>query len=252
MIDLSGLRRLITPVVLIFLIALVVRLPASAVLSWALPDNVATRGISGTIWNGTIDVVEVNGVSLGPVSWRWRPAALASGRIGAVVEAGLPGGYFDGRVSVGSDVIVLEDVRALASLESLTQRSSIGAARGTARVNATRLRLESLWPADIEGEVRLSNLRYAATGNTALGGYRLRFDGTASDDLAFPLSGVLESDGSAPFTVNGTLALGPARAYALNATVAAGADAPAEVTNALQFLPTDASGQRQLSFEGAL
>ncbi len=252
MIDRSGLRRLVMPVVFVFFIALIVRLPASAVLSWALPDNVATRGISGTIWNGTIDVVNVNGVSIGPVSWRWRAGALASGRLGAVVETGLPGGYFDGYVSVGSDVIVLEDVRALANLESLTQRSSIGAASGTARVSATRLRIESLWPSDIEGEVRLTNLRYAATGNTALGGYRLRFDGTASDDPAFPLSGVLESDGSAPFTVNGTLALGPERTYSLNATVAAGADAPSDITNALQFLPAEASGQRQLRFEGAL
>ncbi|MEO1117447.1 MAG: type II secretion system protein N [Pseudomonadota bacterium] len=252
MIDLSGLRRLVLPVIIVFVIGLVVRLPASAVLSWTLPDNVSTRGISGTIWSGTIDVVDVNGVSMGPVSWRWRPAALASGRIGAVVEAGLPGGYLDGKVSVGSDVMVLEDVRALANLASLTQRSSIGAARGTARVSATRLRLESLWPTDIEGEIRLTNLRYAATGNTALGGYRLRFDGTASGDPAFPLLGVIESDGSAPFTVGGTLGLGPARAYALNATVAAGADAPAEITQALQFLPADASGQRQLSFEGAL
>ncbi|MEL7374294.1 MAG: hypothetical protein AAGJ36_07510, partial [Pseudomonadota bacterium] len=65
MIDLSGLRRLVLPVIIVFVIGLVVRLPASAVLSWTLPDNVSTRGISGTIWSGTIDVVDVNGVSMG-------------------------------------------------------------------------------------------------------------------------------------------------------------------------------------------
>ncbi|MEO0614538.1 MAG: type II secretion system protein N [Pseudomonadota bacterium] len=252
MIDLSGLRRLVLPAIVVFFIALLARLPASAVLGWALPEQVATRGISGTIWNGTIDVVDVNGVSIGPVSWRWRPSALLSGRIGATVEAGLPGGYFDGVVGLGSGVIVLEDVRALANLESLTQRSSIGAAGGTARLTATRLRIESLWPADIEGEVLLTRLRYAATGNAALGGYRLRFDGSVTDDPAFPISGVLESDGSAPFSVNGTLALGPGRAYALNAIVAPDPDAPDEIKQALQFLPADPSGQRQLSFEGAL
>lgn len=252
MIEGIALRRLIAPVIVAFLLALIVRLPASAVLSWALPASVETRGISGTIWNGSIDVVATQGVAVGPVTWQWRASALLSGRIGADVEAGLPGGFFSGAVGVGTSSLVLEDVRLLADLLPLTRRSSMGAAQGTVRVSAARLRLESLWPSDIEGEVRLDNLKYAATGSTALGGYVLQFDGVRSDDPAFPLDGALQSDGSGPFEVRGILAMGPERAYALNATVAPRANAPREVAQALTLLPTNASGQRVLSFEGAL
>lgn len=68
-----GLRRLILPALVVFLLGLVARMPADVALGWVLPDEVATRGISGTVWRGRIAAVEVAGVSLGPVDWRWRP-----------------------------------------------------------------------------------------------------------------------------------------------------------------------------------
>lgn len=249
---LSGLRRLILPAVVVFLVGLVARMPASVVLGWALPDQVATRGIAGTVWNGSIAAVEVAGVSVGPIDWRWRPAALFGARIGADVEAGLPGGFFSGRVAVGFGDIVLQDVRASAALAPLTRRSSIGRADGTARVAARAVTIAEGWPTAIEGEVLLSDLRYAGAGNAPLGGYRLRFDGSTASDPAFPIAGQLGSDESGPFEVDGVLRLGPGRAYALNAAVSTRANAPAELEGALRLLPTGPGGARQLQFEGAL
>lgn len=248
----GGLRRLILPAVLVFLLGLVARMPADVVLGWVLPDPVATRGISGTVWHGHIAAIEVEGVSLGPVDWRWRPAALLRARLGADVEAGLPGGFFNGRIAVGLGDVVLQDVRASAALAPMTRRSSIGAAQGTARLAATMVAIADGWPTAIEGELRLSDLRYAGAGNVPLGGYRLRFDGTAADNPAFPVAGLLASDESGPFEVDGVLRLGPGRAYALNASVSPRANAPAELQRALSVLPTGPDGARQLQFEGAL
>lgn len=191
-------------------------------------------------------------MSLGPVDWRWRPSALLGLRLGVDVEAGLPGGFFNGRVAVGLGDIVLEDVRASAALAPITRRSTIGAAEGMARVSATRMAIADGWPTSIDGEVLLSDLRYAGTGNVPLGGYRLRFDGTTGDDPAFPLAGQLGSDDNGPFEVGGVLRLGPGRAYSLNASVAVRANAPAELQGALRLMPTGPDGNRQLQFEGTL
>ncbi len=248
----GGLRRLILPAVVVFLLGLVARMPAGVVLGWVLPDQVATRGITGTLWNGRIAAVEDAGVSLGPVDWQWRPTALFGLRLGVDVEAGLPGGFFNGRVAVGFGDIVLEDVRASAALAPLTQRSTVGAADGMARVSATRMTLADGWPTAIEGEVVLTDLRYAGAGNVPLGGYRLRFDGSMGDDPAFPLAGLLDSDDSGPFEVDGALRLGPGRAYSLNAAVDLRANAPAELQGALRLMPAGPDGRRQLQFEGAL
>ncbi len=248
----GGLRRLVLPAVVVFLLGLVARMPAGVVLGWVLPDQVATRGITGTLWNGRIAAVEVAGVSLGPVDWRWRPSALLGLRLGVDVEAGLPGGFFNGRVAVGFGDIVLEDVRALAALAPLTQRSTIGAADGTARVSAVRMALADGWPTAIEGEVVLAGLRYAGTGSVPLGGYRLRFDGSTGDDPEFPIAGAIGSDDSGPFEVDGVLRLGPGRAYSLNASVELRANAPAELEGALRLMPTGSDGRRQLQFVGAL
>lgn len=248
----AGLRRLFLPALVVFLLGVVARMPADVVLGWALPDEVATRGISGTVWRGRIAVVDIGGVALGPVDWRWRPAALLGARLGADVEAGLPGGFFNGRVAVGFGDIVLQDVRASAALAPMTQRSSVGAAAGMARVSAARMTIAGGWPTAIEGEVLLSDLRYAGAGNVPLGGYRLRFDGASTDDPAFPIAGLLGSDGDGPFNVDGVVRLGPGRAYALNASVLPSANAPAELQGALRLLPTNADGARQLRFEGTL
>lgn len=248
----GGLRRLILPALAVFLLGLVARIPAGVALGWALPDQVATRGITGTLWNGRVAAVEVAGVSLGPVDWRLRPSALLGLRLGVDVEAGLPGGFFNGRVAVGFGDMVLEDVRASAALAPITRRSTIGAADGVARVSATRVAIADGWPTAIEGEVLLTDLRYAGAGNVPLGGYRLSFDGSTGDDPAFPITGLLVSDESGPFDVDGALRLGPGRAYSLNAAVELRANAPAELRGALRLMPAAPDGRRQLRFDGAL
>jgi general secretion pathway protein N len=71
----------------VYLIALLALLPARA--AWPaieprldLPVTLEVEGISGTLWKGRADEVQVNGRRLGALEWRWRPSALLGARLG--------------------------------------------------------------------------------------------------------------------------------------------------------------------------
>ena len=237
---------------LALLIGLVSRMPAAVALNWALPDSVETRGISGSIWRGTIAALRVNGTSLGPLSWQLRPLALLTGRIGADIEAGLPGGFFAGEVALSGERIRIRDARAALDLAPVTRLSTIGPSEGSVRLTIREAEMDKLWPVRLDGEMVLSDLRYPPVGTQPLGSYRLQFDPALSSDPAFPIAGSLSAlDG--PFDVDGRLLLGDGRSYSMRATVAAKPDTDQQMRNALRILgPAGPDGGYQLSFDGNL
>lgn len=245
-------RLFISAAVVAFLVGLIAQMPAATALRWLLPDGIETRGISGTLWSGRIDAVAANGVAIGPVEWQLKPLALLTARVRADVEAGLPGGFANGRVTAGFGGLSLDDVRAQADLQPLTRRSSIGAAQGTLRVRLAHAELEALWPAFIEGNIDLLGLQYAASGPAVLGDFRLEFDGQTASDERFPVRGTLKSTGAGLFDVDGALALGPERSYSIQANVAPAPGAPANARNMLSLMPKRADGVAELRFEGQL
>ncbi len=86
----------------LYLLFLLVRVPAARVLAWLPADTLPTalhyRYASGSIWSGTLHDVRFRRLALGNVHWRLTPWSLLGGRLGAVLqvdgEAGKAGGWF--------------------------------------------------------------------------------------------------------------------------------------------------------------
>ncbi|EKE77565.1 type II secretion system protein N [Gallaecimonas xiamenensis] len=67
---------------LFFLVALAWQLPAALVLSQApLPPGVAVSGVQGTIWQGQVAQLSVQGLHFEQLRWQTRPWALLTGQL---------------------------------------------------------------------------------------------------------------------------------------------------------------------------
>ncbi len=88
--------------VLVFLAVLVLRAPASLVQR-LLPEEIPVDvlELSGTLWRGEGDLL-VNGVTLGRVSWTFRPMAMVTGVLGCDLALSGDGLALRGEVRAGA------------------------------------------------------------------------------------------------------------------------------------------------------
>src|SRR5262245_42983650 len=61
-------------------------LPARIALGWLAPDDMSTAGVSGTLWKGRAEVVQLRDTLLGGVEWDLNMLALFTGRLSADVK----------------------------------------------------------------------------------------------------------------------------------------------------------------------
>ena len=245
-------RTAIVLVVITFLTGLLARLPAGVVLGWVLPPEIATRGIEGTVWSGSMAALEVNEVGVGPIQWRLSALALLTGTARADIEAQLPGGFFDGVVSAGmGGTIRILDAGAQFALGPVTRYSEIGPSTGTARLRINEMTVQQQTPQSIDGELTLVNLVYPPVSPTlVLGDHRLVFAPDSGNDQ-YPMGATVESL-SGPFDIAGRFFLSAEREYSMRASLALQPDAPAQLRDNLRFLGTpDASGRVPLDYDGS-
>lgn len=74
--------------IMVYLIMLVAKLPATQVLHRVLPQNVVMENITGTVWNGKSDSININGITMDSVKWNVSLLALFSGKLGVNIQAG--------------------------------------------------------------------------------------------------------------------------------------------------------------------
>ncbi|MCW8109041.1 type II secretion system protein N [Alteromonas ponticola] len=75
--------------VVFFVICVLAYVPASQVLGRvALPANITISGVSGTIWDGKVQQVVVQGMPVKDVRWQLSAWSLLSGRVQADIVAG--------------------------------------------------------------------------------------------------------------------------------------------------------------------
>lgn len=73
----------------VYFIFLIIKLPAVQVLSLiSLPKGINVSGVTGTIWNGYSQRVQVNGLPISNVNWSLSVFPLLLGEISADIEAG--------------------------------------------------------------------------------------------------------------------------------------------------------------------
>jgi hypothetical protein len=234
---------------LLFLITVLVRLPAS----WALrlaPGSVSCEQPAGTLWHGGCARLQAAGMAIGPVRWSLHALPLLIARIDAEVEsddARLPG---QARLALRTGGrLDASTVRAQLTLSPELLPSFPEGWQGQVRLDLATLSIAEGRLKSLQGTVDVASLRQL-NPPMALGSYELRFAPAAS--AADAVAGTLR-DTAGPLSVAGTLRYTASGGYEINGTVAARSDATPELTKAVEYLgEADAQGRRQFSLAGTL
>lgn len=235
-----------------FVIFALVTLPASVVLSRLGSAGVSATGVSGSIWNGKAQVLQVSGAQIGSVEWDLHVLPLFTLHLNADVKVTRVDGFAATGLSVGpGGKVTLKGLTASLPISALNNPQLNGWG-GQLNAKFARLSLEKGWPTEVDGTLDAVDVTGPPRRPANVGGYRIVFDPAAS--TAEMLQGAISDAGNGPLQINGTMRLKAAdRSYEIDALVGTRANTPQNLARALEFLgPPDAQGRRQFSMAGGL
>jgi hypothetical protein len=241
------LRLALLLAAIVFLITLLVRLPARALLA-LLPADVACAGPSGTVWLGSCEELRVGAMPVAGLSWTLHPAALLRLRLAADLSSQDPAARGQAQLEVAPNGDLA--ISALAASVAVPGRSGLAAGIGTASLQFSidSARIQAGHLVALVGTIDLLQL-HLGNPPAELGDFELKF---APSNAPTPMAGQLR-DLNGPLSVSGILQLSPAGAYQLEGSVAPKPGASEDVTRTLQILgPADAEGRRTISLAGSL
>lgn len=234
-----------------FLLFAITTLPASVVLSRLADQDVHAGGVSGTLWRGEAQVMQVGSVMLGEVKWRVHALPLLIARVSVDIEARRSDGFANAHLSLmPGGRLHARDIAASLPLTALPAQLLQGGWRGAIGVRLDELSLQDGWPTQAVGTVDVMDLSGPAQQPMDLGSYRISFLAATEGEA---LSGALQDAGDGPLEVSGSLRLQPDRNYELNALLKTRPSAPPTLTRSLEFLsPPDEQGRREFSMAGSM
>ena len=235
-----------------FIIFALVTLPAAVVMSWLGSAGVSAGGVSGTIWNGRAQVLQVQGAHIGSVEWKLHVLPLFMAHASADVKVTRIDGFATTQLSASpAGTVRLKGLTASLPLSALPPNTIPGGWTGTLNGKFTQLTLEKGWPTEVGGTLDIVDLTGPARNPAQAGGYHIVFDPAASS--AEVSKGAISDAGDGPLQVSGTLELKSDRSYKLEALIAARPNAPRNLVQTLEFLgPPDEQGRRQFATEGTM
>lgn len=248
------MRRLLIFGFVLFAGFVLLRFPADVAAGWFAPDTVTVYGARGTVWSGEADAIDtgVPGVVLGATEWDIGPAWLLTGRVRGRLHTRLG----DSALRTGfskplvGDALRLMDLNAILTLEALPRNVLPQPARGRLGMSFEELDLDAMWPVAATGSVDLVDVEVIQGRRVVLGSFEILFDGTTDPERGL-IGRVADTDST--LSVTGTLALGADRSYLFEGGAKAGAETPADISQALTFLGTpEPDGTVGLSFAGTL
>jgi hypothetical protein len=125
---------------LVFLAAVLSRLPASLVLD-RLPTDLTYASASGILWRGELEGVRFRGQPVGRVTYRLKLLPLLTGRAAGAVTAEGPSLSGRGSVSYSAGLAALSDFTADLDFQGLGLRDFFGAPlAGSARIDGNLVR----------------------------------------------------------------------------------------------------------------
>jgi hypothetical protein len=232
----------------IFLVTLLIRLPARLLVSF-LPSDIVCEDIGGTLWQGSCGQLRSNGLSIAGLSWKLHPLALLRATISADVSSADSGNGGTGSIEVTrSGDISITDLHASLPLPAASGVLPPGAS-ATLLLALPLVRLHDSHPMSIAGTIDLKQL-HISNPPSDLGSYELQFP--AGEPQA-AMNGQLR-DLEGPLEVNGQLTLQQSGSYEVNGTVASRASASEDLNKTLQLFlgPANAQGRRTFSLAGSL
>jgi len=237
-----------------FIAFVIASIPAKVITIFLPGDLIQTGGTSGTLWNGEARLVQISGIQLTETQWTMHPLQLALGRLAFHLETQASGGFVrsDVTLSVTGSVSV-RNLNATGPLAPLAGLMKLPQSGGEISVQIDLLTIKNEWPSALVGSIRIGNLPLNLIGVAAgpIGSYEVRF---AADPVPEDgrIVGELQDLGG-PLEIGGSIYLDPPRNYDLNASIKAGAGAPADLARGLVLLgPADANGNHQFMMSGSL
>lgn len=233
--------------VLVFVITLLVRLPARALLR-LLPADVACAEPTGTVWNGSCGELRAGAFAVSGLSWTVHPAALL--RLHVVADLASQDPRANGQAQV--ELALNGDLAITALAANLTIPNGAGifpaGSSGNVQLAVNSARIEGGHLVAMQGKIDLQRV-HIENPPAELGSFELQF---APPTQADAMVGQLR-DLNGPLSVIGVLQLSRAGSYDLEGSVAPRPDASADLMQALQLLgPPDAQNRRAFSLAGSL
>jgi hypothetical protein len=232
----------------VLLAALIVLFPARVASHWFAPSSVKFGGLSGTLWRGTSQEIQVGDLVVRDVRWRLRPLSLVRGAAEFGVTATPSGGILEGGIALGfGGTIQLTDFRAALPLQPLGRSIGIPGLRGTASLQLEHLLLAGGRPEEAAGVLGVSGLILPPVVPTPIGGYRAEFSGRGSEFIA----SVEDTDGVVDLA--GHFSLSPDWDYVFTGLVAAKPTTPNALREQMAILgPANDRSQYEFRLEGRL
>ena len=194
-------RRTLVIIALLFLLACLIRVPAS-LITLALPQDLQLRNVEGTFWNGSASALGVGGMLVQEhVEWHFQPASL----LGAKFEWAVRGRLADkasrlnlslrpGRAEI-HDLSVFLPLEPFAALHPRLKAAQLGA-----ELHATATQLAPDQRASIQ--FAIARLFSPLVPQDELGSYTLEIDvepGGRGSWRIVPVAGKLQIAGSGDF-----------------------------------------------------
>jgi hypothetical protein len=237
----------------VFVLTLMVRLPASLLLAHA-PAALQCTGVSGTLWRGSCGALAFEGQrSVHDVRWRLHPGPLLRAHVALDLASSDPEATGQAHLDwqPGGELLI---ERLNAQLAPSQAAALIPAGwSGSLQLAIQRARLRAGHLVDLTGTLDLRQLQLRAA-RTAFGSYELVVAPAAGTDDSgdAPMLGTIR-DLDGPLSLRGQMRLTPQGSYELSGRVAARADAGADVQQLLGLLgPLGADGTREFSLAGTL
>lgn len=246
----AAVLRWMLPAGVLFVIFLVLTLPARHVLGWLGGGLVAVQDVEGTPWRGRVQRLAVQQTLVGPVVWQLRPQQLLTGRLEyrLFVQSGAGGGELRAGRGLFGVPYVREAQLSLPAADLARQlRLNLVGLGGDFLVDIDTLRLSGGWPGELAGELRWQGARLVQPQRIDLGELRMQLELRGGNVV-----GIL-GDGGGPLELGGEITLGPDRKYRLDALLKPRAQADPQLRQSLGLLGNpDAQGRYRLQYSGAL
>lgn len=249
-------RRVILLGVVVFLVALVLRMPAvqmQRVLGPSLAQaGVQLQGIEGSLSAGRAAQVDLRGNALlHDLGWNLRAAHLLLGRASFMLAGGRDGTLVDGTAFVvPSGTLTLQDFKLASSLKAVLAAAGYAGmpVEGQVNLDLSRMKLRESWPRQAQGTLTVRGMGWKLGREAVvLGDYTATLDNETGGVKAVvsTLSGALE--------INGQARLAEDRSYEVDLQMRPKPNAPPMVPNLVRNLGApDAQGWYHVRRRGQL
>ena len=191
---------------------LVVFVPARVIYWASLPADVVISDVSGSLWQGKIGSMQIQGVPLTDVSWDWQLSALLSGQLAVDVNVPTAGNPISvkGKLQAGFNSVSVDNLTASGDLSTLLLLANTQlplTTRGDWTLNVAGYRVSDPTP------VKWCNqLTADATGNNI----QVLVNGAWQSLGDFPVALSCADSGAVAMSMNGNNSLGLAFDGSLN------------------------------------